>query len=441
MATAFNILFAGATFAAIVAFLRMRTGVFFIAANAAIALRAFANIAQFGQPDSQSFLPRGLFSEARLESAAWIFVIVVPLSLLFAILPSPPATHGRKQPAPNLPPLPRWVLILLALYFLVYIASMRTILAGAYASEGQIRFEAPAGGVQALMVGLVTYELYRRVRDAGMSPFTAFAILAGLFLLTDYSKGATGFATGFLLNGAFLFFSTRTTARRRLLPLVCIVLTIATLALVIRAVRQRLHDDGTEVLASATSGLVTAETDRERNAEGIEERSNGAQIAAHTLECVWLYESGHDRGWRSLYNPILYTFQPAFLLKALDMTRPREAAWELGDYFIHGGGIFVFGELYWNGGYFCVFSMTLALLLTTWYVDVSRYRSIAALVLACQFTPALLQGTQYGVAYGIRGLSNGLIALLILKLLNYARRRVPIATPELTGDRLRGPAE
>lgn len=427
----FEALFLLAAFASVMALVRLRTGLFFIAMNQAIALRALDGVVEFGQPASQFFLPHALFSETNLQVAAGIFAISVPLTLLFVALPG--STTVELAPS-ALPPLPRWVLWALAVYFVVFIVSVRTIFTGAYASEGQVVFSAPSGGVQALMTSAVIYELYRRVRLQSMSPSRASLILGGLLFLTDYSKGTTGFATSFLLSGTALFFSVRTGIRRRLVPVLGALALVGVIAMIVRTVRQTLHERGTAAISAAAATLESAESRRSETGEGLEDRMNGAQIAAHTLECVWLYENGRGREWRSIYNPVIYTFQPAFLVKALDLERPKEAAWELGEYFIHGGGIFAFGEMYWNGGYLCVFLVTLVLLGFTWFVDTRRSRSLWILLFACMFVPSLFQGVQYGLAYPARGVANALLAALLFLPLAHGRgkaHRTPNRVVEL----------
>jgi hypothetical protein len=132
-----------------------------------------------------------------------------------------------------------------------------------------------------------------------------------------------------------------------------------------------------------------------------------------------------------VYNPILFTFEPAFLLEPLGITRPKDAPWELGEYFVHGGGIFVVGELYWNGGYLCV-AIVVALILGAAYLCDTRYRtSFVWLMLLCQFAPTLLMGVGYGFAQVSRGFINGLIVLAVYYVLRHALPMVVIKPPEL----------
>lgn len=435
MTSLISVFFYCSVFATAWALLRARTGLFFLALNQVVVLRALDGIVRYGQPRSQAFLPIVLFSPSNIETVVGIFAITVPLTVLFTLLPD---AIGSRRADAVLPPLPKWALWLLGVYFLAFIASTRTIFTVAYAAKDQVVFEAPSGGVQALATGLLIYELYRRVKFENWSPYRASGVLTALLFLTDYSKGTTGFATSFLIVGTVLFFSIRRGIRRRVFPALGILALAGALTMFVRTARQSLHTGESQAVITAAETITTAEQRRSQTGEGLEDRMNGAQVAAHALECAWLYDNGRSRDWRSIYNPIIYTFQPAFLLKPLGLVRPKEAAWELGDYFIHGGGILIFGEMYWNGGYLCVFVVSLAMLALAWYVDTRRDASLWLVLLACNFTPMLLQGTQYGMAYSMRGLSNGLLASAAMIPLYVAavrrrgastERRSPVRSP------------
>lgn len=431
MASWLDPLLYAAILVAVWSLLKMRIGLFFIAINQAIVLRAFSGIVLYGQPKTQAFLPGALFAPSAVETAIGIFAISVPLTALFAVLPY----RGAQASEPAvLPAIPRWVLAVMGLYFVVYAVSLRTIFTTQYAGQGQIIFDAPSGGLQGFATGAFIYELYRRVRVGSLTPLRASGYLFGLLFITDYSKGGTGLATSYLLAGVALFFSTRTGLRHRLLPVGAVLIAVTLTAMFIRTARTTLHQGGTSTLVEAAESIQTAESRRAETGEGLEDRMNGPQLAAHTLECVWLYDTGRSREWRSYYLPFIYTFQPSFLLKPLGITRPKEAAWELGDYFIHGGGIFCWGEMYWNGGYFCVFVVTLAMVALAWLVDTRRDRSLWLVLFACMFTPTLLQGTQYGITYPMRGLANSILAaILFIPAYLAARKRQNQAKPPLLG--------
>jgi hypothetical protein len=190
------------------------------------------------------------------------------------------------------------------------------------------------------------------------------------------------------------------------------LLVLVGLSLVVRGTRATLWEQGTAgSISSLADSLEEKEGRISRTGEGAEVFGNGVQYAAHVLECVELYEAGISRQWRSVYLPLVYTVQPKFIMNLLELEREKEAAWELADYFIHGGGIFVLGELYWNGGYLCVLLVMAGLLFFCWKCDTRWRESFVWLLLLCEFAPNAVQGVGYGFAQVSRGIFNGLIAL------------------------------
>ncbi|MFN7696869.1 MAG: hypothetical protein ACK5U8_03160, partial [Deltaproteobacteria bacterium] len=173
--------------------------------------------------------------------------------------------------------------------------------------------------------------------------------------------------------------------------------------------------DGAAVIAfRRLTSLSSSESE-----EGLEGAANGTQGAAHVLMCVALYDNQHSREWRSIWGPFEYTVKPAVLVAPLGLTRSREAAWELGDYFIHGGGINTFGEFYWNGGYLCLILMSAVTIGFLLALDVLARRHWGWFALACCVAPGLVQGYGYGFAQVFRGVANGLI--FFLPFITYVR--------------------
>src|SRR5437870_10311220 len=91
---------------AVAALLRLRPATFILAANQIGVLRALSHIEQFGQPRSQAFLPRAVFSLENLAIARNVFLIS---TLLIAIAVLLPARTPRSRD--HLPAVPRWVLL------------------------------------------------------------------------------------------------------------------------------------------------------------------------------------------------------------------------------------------------------------------------------------------------------------------------------------------
>jgi hypothetical protein len=418
----FEILFAANFIFAMVALVRLRGATFIIIANACAMLRAFSAIEAYGQPRSQFYLPSALFDPSRLDTAANIFTIVTVVSLVAVLLPDS-STKDFSEPAP-LPPLPRWLLIGLAVYFISYFLSSGTIFTSAYLDRSRENFNVPHGGEAFLLQGLVVYELYRRVRIGRLTNARALGFLFFSLFLTDYSKGATGGPTGFIAMAAFLFFGREGRPWTRPAKVVSLLLAIGVLALFVRHTRATIYSEGTVAVQNASELIVQSEQNRAEGAEGLESLANGSQTACHVLECVYLYESGYSRDWRSLYDPIVYTFQPQFLMTLLGKERAIEPAWELGKYFIHGGGIAIFGEMYWNGGYPCVFLTMIIVLGLAYLADTRRDRGFGWLIFYCMYASCLGYGVGYGLTYLFRGCANALIVIALYMVFRRARAKL-----------------
>ena len=125
--------------------------------------------------------------------------------------------------------------------------------------------------------------------------------------------------------------------------------------------------------------------------------------ADHILECVTLYDGGVSREWRSIYNVIEYTFKPSFLQDTSGGSVPKKPRGTLADHFVHGGGLNILGEFYWNGGFLCVFIMATALSFFCFILDKNWRSSPFCLLMLTQFGPPFLMGYGYGFAQASRG--------------------------------------
>lgn len=403
----FDALLAASFVVMLLALWRLRPATFIFAGNQLGVLRALSHIEEFGQPRSQGFLPGSVFSLDNLAVAQNLFLLSTGLLVVCVLLPDRRAP-ARTQP---LPAVPRWMLVLLFLYFAALIFSQRTILTHSYGDPDRVLYGLNLSGGHGLLASVFLYEMVRRAIAGELSREKAFVVMLVTFVLTDYLKGHTGFATGYLAVAGFLILGGEPRAYRRWASLGIALVTLVAISLTIRAVRSTMFEEGTASIGAFTDTLRTDEARVSRTGEGAEGFSNGVQYAAHVLECVSLYEAGVSREWRSVYLPALYTFQPSFLMSLLEFERPKEAAWELADYYIHGGGIFVLGELYWNGGYACVAIVFGAMLLFCWRCDTRWRSSFGWLLMLCMFAPGTLMGVGYGFAQVSRGFFNGLLAL------------------------------
>jgi hypothetical protein len=410
--TGFDALFIVTAALAGVALARLRPAAFILLFNQLVTLRALANIAAFGQPEQQSFLPRSIFSPQALAIAWNIFALATLILAVVVLLPA------RRRTTGPMPALPRWLIWSLSLYFLAVVLSSRTILTHAYTDPERSVFNLNLSGIHALLVGLVLYEVYRRTRAGLLRPVTALGFLVMLFVATDYLKGSTGFPTGALIGIGFMLIAIDGTSRfRQLAKVGAMLLALGSLAVAVRSVRAVLHDEGGDALRSVLVETPRLEQSRSRQGEGAEMLANGTQYAAHVLECIELYEAGLSREWKSIYRPLEYTFKPSAIINALGLTRSEEAAWELARYFIHGGGIYVLGELYWNGGYLCVLLVFLGIAWWSFLCDTRADSSFFWCACACFFYVGLLQGMGYGFAQVSRGILNGLMGYALIRWL------------------------
>ena len=404
------LLFASLVISAIALF-RLRPATFIFAGNQLGVLRALSHVEQFGQPRSQAFLPPSIFSLENLAIAQNLFILSTALLAAAVLLPNAKAPAPGSPPPQPLPKVPRWLFVLLLLYFAGLIFSQKTILTNSYTDPERVLYGFNLSGGHAFLASVFLYEVVRRAITGEWTRLVAFGSLLLLFLLTDYLKGSTGLATGFLVVSAFLVLGGEPRARRRWLSLGGAMVTLIVVSLIVRGTRSTLFSDGTSSITTLRDSLQDDEQRTSRTGEGAEVLGNGVQYAAHVLECISLYEANVSREWRSVYLPILYTFQPRFVIDLLGAQRPKEAAWELAEYYIHGGGIYVLGELYWNGGYLCAALVFAFLMVFCWLCDTRWKTSFVWLLLVCEFAPNTLQGVGYGFAQVSRGIFNGLLAL------------------------------
>ena len=313
---------------------------------------------------------------------------------------------------PDAPALPKPVLWLVGAFFVVYIASSRTIFTAGYTAVGKTRFDFEFAGGTAFVAGILLYEIARRRLLALITARRAFLVVFAVFFFAFYLKGSTGITTGFMLTSAILFLP-RTGAARKIsnvIRICVVVIVILAISALVRPIREGFAEDGWSIVQKAVEDSIRGEESRADSSEGLEAAGNATQYAAHMLMCETLYDNGISRQWRSMYDVIEYTFKPSFLERWLGWERSIDARWELANYYINLGGIFVLGEFYWNGGWLCVIVMVALLSFFACVVDV-RYRASAFwLMMMVQFAPSLLMGYGYGFAQIFRGAINGLLA-------------------------------
>jgi hypothetical protein len=416
----FDILTLGNAVIVVVALYQLRICTLILAGNNMLVTMALGTIARYGPPASQSFVPVYVFSDENLATAFGIMAISLASLVGFTIV----SARQHVRIGPDAPSVPRALLVAIAGYLVLYSGSMTTVLTDSYGGRVE-RYDLNLGGAHALICSLVVYELARRRLLFLITARKAFLIMIVIFTATGYARGGTGLTTGYLLTSACLMLPHAGASRRlrNLARVTVALLAVVTLSLMVRSVRATLHEEGTEAIRSFVDTAAGAEEARETQGEGLEAGANASQYAAHILECITMYDSGFSREWRSIYNVVEYTFKPSFLIGRLGGKRSIEAAWELADHFIQGGGIDVIGEFYWNGGFLCVVIMATALSFFCFIVDRKYRASPFWLMMLSQFAPSFLMGYGYGFAQVARGAINGLVVAGAYKVFSSLRER------------------
>jgi len=417
----FDILVLAFAGAALVALYQLRPCTFILAGNNLVVSRALSAIDQGGAPTSQGFIPTYIFAPENLATAASILTIVLVASAASTLV----LARKRGRIGQDGPAVPRPVLIGIVIYLVAYAGARNTIFTGAYADSDLIRYDVELAGGLTFLCSLVLYELVRRRLLAQISARKAFGVMFLIFATIGYARGGTGLTTGYLVASAILLLPRDGTARRfeNLFRIGSMLAGILALSFLVRGVRASLASEGTSAINSFVEGVVEREHRRDELGEGAEDVANGTQSATHMLLCIDLYDSGISREWRSIYNVIEYTFMPSFFVRWFGWTRSIEPAWELRKYYIHGGGINVLGELYWNGGFLCLLIVGTALAFFCSFVDTRYHSSYFWLIMAAQFAPSFLMGYDYGFPQVARGAINGLVTVAAYKAYSAIRGR------------------
>jgi len=417
----------------LVAIVRFRSCLTMFLLNQFLVARALGNIEAYGQPISQSYLPGGIFSAANTRLAFALIACTSTIAVFFAVLPAWALSKRPSTPA-SLPSVPWPILVAAGLYLALFAMSSETILSSPYGGDGTLLGIHLGGGELILVYAVVLYEMYRRVAVARLAPIRALLLLLAMCVATEYLKGRTGIASGLMIGGTLLFLRPRGPSVRRVLLIVSVIGAIGVAGAATRAIRSQFSSIGSDAITSFSSSLGASERDESiaQTGQGAEAYGNGTQYAAHVLECIQLWESGTSREWRSIYLPLEYTFEPNILSGIFSFERSKEAAWELADYYIHGGGVYVVGEFYWNGGWACVLVMTTALCAFMFLCDTRCHNGGFWALMVCAFSPGLYMGIGYGFAQVSRGMFNGIWFVVGMALLSRWRRarRVGAGTVE-----------
>jgi hypothetical protein len=404
----FDLLVVANAIAAIIALYQLRICTLILVGNNLLVSRALGSIERYGPPTSQRFIPASVFSSDNLSTAAGILTISLVTVVAFTLA----SARQRIRIGPDAPAVPRFALVLIGLFFLVYMGKSETILSSGYTTAiSTPRYDFELAGGTALICGLLVYELARRRLLALITARRAFMIVFVTFFFVFYLKGSTGIVTGYLVTSAMLYLP-RTGAAKRMTNMFRIggvLLGILVMSFIVRMVREGLSEGGLTSITGAVESAIASEESRDEGTDGLESTANASQSATHMLLCETLYDSGISRDWRSIYDVVEYTFIPSFFERWFGWERSIDSRWELASYYTHGGGINVLGEFYWNGGWLCVVIMTTLLSFFAYLVDKNYRASTFWLLMMAQFAPSFLMGYGYGFAQVSRGAINALL--------------------------------
>lgn len=414
---------------AVVGLLFARPTQLFIGSNLLLVSYAFVRIVQYGQPGSQGFLPSFVFSEDNIATALAVLAISTAIFASTTIVVRSP-TRGLRE---HWPPVPRWLLVLASAAIVYRIVSTRTVFEAAYMDRAV--YGTDLAGLGIFLTCFLLYAGGVRVNRGRSSPAIAVAAIFALTLVTEFSRGSTGAPVGMVLTAGVCYYGI--SRPRATWQIGFLLLMMLALVPIVRAVRNNYVTQGVSAASRAARELASSGTEESvaRTGESGESNYNAAQYASHLLECVTLYERDVSRNWRSILNPFVFTVMPSFLVAPLGLERPLDAPGELLTYFIHGGGIFVPGELYWNGGFLCLIPIWTLLCVASALCDRNYRTSWRWFAFATQYASTLLMGIGYGYAFVFRGAANGLLAVLVLDLtrkavgLRRATIRPSIASP------------
>lgn len=147
------------------------------------------------------------------------------------------------------------------------------------------------------------------------------------------------------------------------------------------------------------------------------------QMYWHLLHCVDLYQMNVRLDGRTFFDLIPEAI-PQDISDFFHIQRPLSAAWRLAGYRIHGGGMFVIAEGYWNFG--MQGALCVALVLALIAAKLEHWFRVQEPILSCSYFGFL--GTfGFGIYYGLQGFMRAfelsLVLALALKFLMKSYRR------------------
>ncbi len=284
-------------------------------------------------------------------------------------------------------------------------------------------FAAGNGGVALLGCLLVTFTVVSASRlygfDSTRFKIACFLALASMMYFRIL-RGSRGGAIGLFATFAFLYYmNSKLRPWKRTVVLVSASALVLLVFNLLAEVRATAHRAGFAVAfdRSVSSSFTLLDHPMQLNLL--------PQMYWHLLHCVDLYQMNVRLNGQTFVD-LLPEAIPEDVSKFLGIARPISASWRLAAYRIHGGGMFVIAEGFWNFGFpgalFVAGVLALiAMKLEHWYREQEP-------ILSCSYF-AFLGTFGFGLYYGLQGFARAFEMSLVLALtmrffMKYFRRRV-----------------
>lgn len=140
----------------------------------------------------------------------------------------------------------------------------------------------------------------------------------------------------------------------------------------------------------------------------------------HLLHTIDLYDSGISLDGTSFIDLIPQSI-PGVVSDLIGFERPLNGAWRLAEYRVHGGGMYIVAEGFWNYG--LLGAGVIALMLAGMAILLENWHRRQEPLLYCTYF-AFLGTFGFGVFYGLQSLVKAFeVAFVISLLMSYALRR------------------
>jgi oligosaccharide repeat unit polymerase len=294
-----------------------------------------------------------------------------------------------------------------------------------YGTSAYFRDAGPAagkGGLSLLASVFITFAIVAASRLYGFHSlrfrFTAIVSLA-FMVYFRLLRGSRSGAIGLFATVAFLYYmNSKSRPWKRVAVLLCASFVLLFFFNMLADVRATAHRIGFEQAIDSSMSSSGSLINHPMKVNLL------PQMYWHLLHCVDLYQMNVRLDGRTFFDLIPEAI-PQDISDFFHIQRPLSAAWRLAGYRIHGGGMFVIAEGYWNFG--MPGALCVAVILAIIAAKLEHWFRAQEPILSCSYFGFL--GTfGFGIYYGLqsfmRAFESSLVLALALKLLmNLYRRR------------------